>query len=298
MTGTGESLLTLAETLRSPAGALSLGWSRTLCRNVDQSGHNCAAYHGIWPYVLRFGMAHSPQHQREFYRAAIGEAINSSRGRRILASGAADYSLPATLLWACAQAEVTPDLTVADICETPLRLCAWFGKVAGVPLEIAVADILTYRPARPYDIVAAHSFLGYFAPAARGRLVAAWHDLLVPGGRVVLVHRVRADAPDLIRFSASQGKEFYTRFLEQAVRHADELTVTPEALAALSDGFVAHSVFHPLRSGEELAALFEVNGFSVTSLTIDPIDPAGPSTSPGPILAGGVEYAKLVAIRR
>jgi SAM-dependent methyltransferase len=292
MTAPADFYLTSAADLLPEACALGLAWSRQLCRYVDHSGHDCAAYHGLWPYLLRFGLATGTPRHAEFYRDAI-----RGGGNRVLASGAADYHLPATMMWAYAESGATPDLTVVDICETPLRLCQWFGERVGAPIETVTSDILSFQPERRYDFVAVHSFMGLFPPANWGRLVASWYDSLVPGGRVAMVHRLRPDAPELIRFTADQAKDFRARFLRQALRHAAELPVTPEELAALTDGYTAHSVIYPLRSCDELTALFEGNGFKIDSLAVDPIDPTMPATSPGPTLLGGAEYVRLIAVK-
>jgi hypothetical protein len=292
----GDAILALAAALLPEAAARSVGWSRELCRHVDHSGHDCAAYHAVWPYILLFGMATGPQRQREFYRAAVQDAVLDG-GTRVLISGAADHNLAATVMWAYAMADAPPEIAVLDVCETPLRLSVWFADQVGARIETIAADILNYRAARPYDIIFAHSFIGLFAPDTWEQLFGSWRDALVPGGRVVMVHRVRRNAPDLIRFSASQAADLHARFLRHANARVDETGVAADVFPALIDKYVAHSAIYPLRSEQDLVALFERVGFRIDSLTLDPIDPQGPGTSPGPTLGGGVEYVKLVAAK-
>jgi SAM-dependent methyltransferase len=293
----GDAILALAAALLPEAATRSVGWSRELCRHVDHSGRDCGAYHGVWPYILWFGLATPPQRQRRFYGAALGEAVRTG-ARRILISGAADYNLPATALWACRAAAIDPRLTVLDICETPLRLSSWFAERAGFAVETVVGDIITYRPAQRFDAVVVHSFLGNFVPEARGQLVRSWWDVLMPGGRVILVNRVRPDAPDVIRFSPAQTESLRARVLAEAQQRAASLAFPPDRVAALIDGFAAHNVVFPLRAPESLAALFADNGFHVHTLAVDSADPVGPLVSPGPTLTGGVDYIELVAIKR
>lgn len=293
-----DFFLVRAEELAAQAGRLALTWAPELCRAVDHSGHDCAAYHGIWPFIRLFGMATGPQLAREFYRTAVLDALAAGGGRRVLISGAADHNLAATTMWGYAKADAEPEITLLDICETPLRLSAWFADQVGARIETVAADILAYRTTRPYDLIVAHSFIGLFAPATWSSLFESWRDALVPGGRVVMVHRVRPQAPDLIRFSAEQAAEFKRRFLDHAALRAGETGIAPAVFPTLIDKYIAHSVIYPLRAAQDLADLFGRLGFRVDSMTLDPIDPQGPSTSPGPTLAGGVEYVKLVATKQ
>jgi hypothetical protein len=290
-------ILDLATSLIPGAAARSPVWSRDWCRHVDHSGHDCAAYHGIWPYIVWFGLATPPQLQKTFYRDALAELLHAGR-RRILLSGAADYNLPATAWWACLMAGSVPDLTLIDICETPLNLSVWFAAQAGLPLETARADTLDYRSAQPYDAILAHSFFGNFGPERWPDLIRAWRDLLAPGGRVVLVNRLRPEATDLIRFTPAQVEDLRWRFLAAAERRTADLPLPLADIAALIDGFAAHNVVFPLRSRDDFIALFEAAGFTIASLAVDAAVASAPSTAAGPTLAGGVAYLKLVAVKR
>ncbi len=276
---------------------LARAWAKTLCRHVNESGISCAVYHGLWQDLRRLGLAAGPRRGAQFFLDAFHDAVRAG-GRRILVSGAVDYCLPAIVLWAATAAGAKPDLTVIDICETPLRLCAWYGDRIGVEIGTVRSDILDYEPAAPYDIVVAHSLLSEIPPAARGRLIAKWRDCLVPGGRVIGVNRVRPDAPEVLWFTAEQTKEFHELLLREATLHAAELDIAPEELAASTDSYVAYRLVYPLRSREVLSALFEDNGFRVASLTADVPDPRYPGNSQGPTLAGGPVHLKFVAIRQ
>jgi SAM-dependent methyltransferase len=238
-----------------------------------------------------------PRPQKEFFRAATEEAVRGG-ARRVLISGTADYNLPALALWACAAAGLMPEMTVIDVCETPLRLCTWFAERSGVKMETVLGDIMTYRPEHAFDLIFVHSFLGYFPSAAWDRLISAWRGALAPGGRVILVNRIRPNAPQTVGFSAEQAKAFHARLLQEAVRHADEIGVDPERVAAMTDRYAACCVMYSLRSVDALTAAFEAGGFRIALLEVDESESAKSGTSPGPTLAGGAEYVKLVARKR
>lgn len=95
--------------------------AQRLCR-ADPTRGSCAWYHGFWQYVRLLDFGTTPRDHADFYREALLGPI-SAGDRRILVSGTADYAMPACILWIGGLAGVKPDLTVLDICPTPLRLC-------------------------------------------------------------------------------------------------------------------------------------------------------------------------------
>jgi hypothetical protein len=277
---------------------LARAWAKTLCRHVNESGVSCAGYHAIWQDLRRLGLipfAAPPAHA-QFFLHAFSDAIRSGH-RRVLVSGSADYSMPAVVLWAFAAAGATPEVTVVDICETPLRLCAWYADHIGARIETIASDISAYRPAQPYDVIVTHSFLGEFSPIQRERLVALWHDWLVPGGRVITINRIHTDGPRTMHRTAEQVEPFHARLRREATARIDELGITPAELAALADDYLAHLTFYPLHSRQELMSLFEENGFGIDLFAVDS-DAAGSRWPSGVTVTGKFERAKLVAIRR
>lgn len=287
--------LVAAQALLPEAAGLSLRLSPQLCRHGG--GHYCGGYHGMRPLLLWFGMDTGPSPHKEFFRIAIADAVREG-ARRVLVSGAADYQLPALVLWACAATGLTPELSVIDLCQTPLRLCTWFGERTGATIETVVGDIAAYRPERPFDLVCVHSFLGYFPPSDWAGLIAGWNRSLAPGGRVILVNRYRPHAPETVGFSAAQADAFQARVLDRARNQGRDIGIDPDQVAAMIADHVEYLVMHALRSVDALTAVFEAGGFRIAALEVDEPDPARAQNSSGPALAGGAEYVKLVAVKR
>ena len=202
------------EDLLAEAATLGVDWSRELCRHVTPSGETCAGYHGTWQFLRLFGIANAVQNDAAFFQEVIGAAVRRG-ARRILIAGCADFAMPAMALWACRREGVEPDLTVIDVCETPVRLNRWYAERVGAKLTAEAGDVLDYRAARPFDIVCSHFVVGLFAPEARPTLVARWRDLLAPGGLFATATRIAPDAPDLERFSATQAHDFRVNMLRE-----------------------------------------------------------------------------------
>lgn len=280
--------------------ALSAPHARALaaryCRHVDHSGVGCRDYHGAWQYLRLLDLVTTPRDHAPFYVSALLRAIRAGR-RRVLISGAVDYSMLAVVLAAFDAAGVAGDITMVDVCETPVRLNRWYADRAGAAITTEVTDILEYRPAAPYDLILTHSFLGAFDPDARRRLVSAWRDWLKPGGEAATVIRIRRDLPKVVKFDQDGTTRFREIVRREASLRAAEFDIGLDALDALVAGYLAQRAVYPIGSCEELASLFETNGFRVTALNLEPLKTIGSGKPSGPTLRGGAEYAKILAAR-
>jgi SAM-dependent methyltransferase len=268
-----------------------------LCPFDPRRGTTCAWYHGIWQYLRLFDLNTTPRDHAAFYRAALIEPIRAG-DRRLLVSGTADYALPACLLWICRLAGAKPDITVLDICPTPLRLCEWYAERQGATIATAAVNILDYDDPAPFDVVATHSFLGRFAPDERVALVSRWHRLLRPGGRVVMVNRIRPDAPDIVRFTPEQGERFVGRVRQAAEGAGRAVDISADALVAMAQDYAAGHRMIPVRSTEEIVQLLEAGGFRIDQLTVGPVASRKTQGPSGPTMSGGAQYAQVVAVRR
>ena len=263
---------------------------------MDHSGVGCGDYHGVWQYLRLLDLVTTPRDHASFYLPTLRRAIDAGRWR-VLVSGAVDYSMLAVTLSAFADAGVAGDVTVVDVCETPIRLCRWYADQVGAEINTEVGDILEHRPKAPYDVIVTHSFLGAFSPSARARLVSSWRDWLRREGGVATVIRIRRDPPSVVRFDAGEASAFRARVRREAALRSQELAIDLDALDALVEGYLAQRVVYPIGSREELAQLFETNGFRVDSLVVEPLEAAGDGRPSGPTLRGGAQYAKILAAR-
>lgn len=266
-----------------------------LCR-ADSAQGGCAWYHGFWQYLRVLDFVTTPRDHAAFYSRALAGPI-AAGARRVLISGAADYGLPACMLWIFRSAGARPDLTVLDLCATPVRLSEWYAHHVGAVIAPVVQDILAFAPEQPFDIVTTHSFLGRFAPEQRTVLLARWRRLLRPGGLVVTVNRVRPDSPDRVRFTADQADRFAARVREAARNHPSPLDLTEEDLVAMARTYVAAKQTVPVHTPDDIQRLFESAGFRVEQLEVGPVGPRSLTAPTGPTMSGGASYARIVARR-
>jgi hypothetical protein len=269
----------------------------TLCHRDPASGESCAWYHGFWQYLRLFDFITTPRDHAEFYRAALTPAIAAGQ-RRVLISGTADYALLHCLRWIFEAQGASPTVTVLDLCATPLRLNEWYAARHGLAVRAVRSDILAYSQASPFDMICTHSFLGRFAPEVRPTLVARWHELLRPGGRVVTVNRIRPEAPERVGFTPAQAKGLRERVLAATAAAQDRIDVSPEVIATMADAYAhAKQKTHPVRSVAELEELFHGAGFRLEQVVVAPVGPRSTQAPLGPTMSGGANYAQIIAIR-
>jgi hypothetical protein len=181
--------------------AVSSTWPSVDAMRRDLPGHaalaretapvrcrGCAWYHGWWTTWRALQLASGADLHRDRFRDAL-PALPASP--RVLISATADHALLAVTLDVLGDRAHTSRIHVLDRCETPLVLCDAFARERGVQLELHASDLLAFTHETRFDLVVVHALLGFFAPEQRPELFARWHDLLAPGGHLVLVQRVR-----------------------------------------------------------------------------------------------------------
>jgi SAM-dependent methyltransferase len=269
-----------------------------LCRADPGTGETCAWYHGFWQYLRVLDLVTTPAHHADFLREAFRGAAGDGNRLRVLISGAIDYSMLAGVLWACGLHAVSAEVTVVDICDTPLFLNHWYARRVGCRIRSFRSDILDHPAEAAYDVVCTHSLLGQFAPARRNELVARWRQALRPGGRVITVNRIRPDGgAERAGFSPEQARALREAAMCLSPVQCEQLEIPPDELVRGAERYAARRRPYPVRSREELAALFEEAGFTLEHLSCAPVAATHAIAVSGPTIAGGAEYARLVARR-
>jgi SAM-dependent methyltransferase len=265
------------------------------CRIDPETGERCDWYHGFWPYLRLLDVVGSPFRHARFFRTALAPLIETGDYGRVLVSGAVDYVMPAVAIDIYRGLGAPLDLTVIDVCETPLALCRWFAERRGVPLAAIASDILDYDRPESCDVICTHSFLGMFAPEPRRALVRRWHRLLRPGGVVATLVRLRPGAgADRVGFTAGEAEAFVAALVRKA--EAVPLDLDRATLTSAGRAYVARQRPWRLRGIDEIDSLFRDAGFALDLLRQD--DSERPSAGPasGPTARGG-SYALIVARR-
>jgi SAM-dependent methyltransferase len=268
-----------------------------LCRTEPATGETCAWYHGFWQYLRLLGMGTSPAGHAGFFRDAFARL--AGRPARVLVAGGADYSMLAHAIAACRSAGVQAQFTMVDWCETPLALARWYAQRRSLAVQTERRNLLEdgSDEAR-YDALCTHALLGHFRPAERTRLIAGLARALRPGGMLFLANRLRPGAPDApATFSAAQVEQFVNAVAAQWREAGPLAGIDVAQFVEAARRYAARQISWPVRSLEEVQTLFESGGFGVEQLTAAPMD-APRDTLDVPTVAGGADYARIVAVKR
>lgn len=246
---------------------LARDWAREHCVQAGYGQTGCAWYHGAWQALRLFGVFQSIRSDDEFILPALTSMLTEGV-RRILISGAADYALLARVVAAAGARRGDLRVTVVDRCATPLKLNAWYGERAGIAVDVVQGDILEFDAPGAFDLVCTHSFICFFAPGDRQRLLQQWWACLAPGGRVLTAQRARTeDHLPVIRYSGHEVEQLAARAYQLAGTQGSMAGFSPELVRDLAIGYGANHWTYLVRTPQSIRDLFEDQGFELETFT-------------------------------
>jgi SAM-dependent methyltransferase len=282
------------------AQSAPIAWrtASTSCYRDPETGETCADYHRTWQYLLLLGVRSSTHTDTPFLLDTF-RALARRGNRRILVSGSADYAMLAHILRACELEDAEPDVTVLDRCETPLILNRWYAARAGISIETIQSDAISFAASDPFDIVCTHSFVGWFSPKDRQRLLATWSGNLRPGGHVITTRRVREATCGEGRhaYDAEELQRFEETVRRAALARHDRLDVDADELLRAAMNDARTRVRYTTASSQELVSLFERSGLEVLVADTDASTPGSEDLPSGPIRGAG-KRVRIVARRK
>jgi SAM-dependent methyltransferase len=226
--------------------------------------HGCRPHHAIWPSLRLLELVGSPDAQEDipFWRDALG-ALSRVEKPRVLLSGASDHGFLELIHGLLGTAGIRATLCLVDRCETPLELNRWYARRAGIELETFRAEILAFTPGRTFDAVLAHAFIDQLPAEKWPPLLAKWRELLHPGGRVVILNRLRsAPEAEAERAATASPVDFDTLIARRNLELPADLRL-PMGLAPEIERCWRGRRLTPFRTKGEVVSLFEASGFSI-----------------------------------
>ncbi|MEQ1901503.1 MAG: class I SAM-dependent methyltransferase [Devosia sp.] len=171
------------------------------------------------------------------YVELLGKAISHRRDRglplTILIAGAADTAIYALVLKAAVRVggeEMARrlDVTIIDLCETPLEMCRKYADHHRLSLSTARSDLGDFQPDRRFGLIAMHGVLPFFPQTRRLEYLQRIGSWLDDEGRLVSAVQINED--DKTKESEAQiGKrlglldEFIANYPEVAAVDVDDI---------------------------------------------------------------------------
>lgn len=168
-----------------------IGNVRTAITMAPECCTQCGDFHMSW-VLRRFDQVDPKEWDgfREGIALGISEALKDGRRPAILIAGAADTGILKSVVDAAylaggdaAVREI--DVTVIDICETPLQMCRNYAAQHGINVVTERTDIGSYAPGSRYDVIAFHEVLAFFPEDQRLSFMKGIVSWARPGGLIV-----------------------------------------------------------------------------------------------------------------
>ena len=268
------------------------------CRSNDGLSNDCSWYHGSWLFFRTLGLVSDPGIHKPLFIEGFKPLLKSDDFSRVLISGAVDYSMLATVLEIYQKNNTELDVTVVDICQTPLELCQWYAKQQGEVINTITSDILNFSSTELFDVICTHAFMGNFDKRQRLDLVSSWGSLLRIGGKVITVQRIRPGFNyKKARFSRQQARLFGDSVLQQAKKQSDLFLTEAVKIGAMAEEYAQKFFSYPVHSKEEIKQLFTNAGFIVEKLEVHQFGEKNKSSLSGPTIPDLAEYAFIIAVK-
>lgn len=158
------------------------------CHGGYVDNDNCDWYHSAWPYLRILDKVSSPTWHFDFYYEQFISVLKNNSN--VLISGTADYTLLALIFFAAKKNNITPNIWVCDICNTPLLACKYFADFNSFKLNTFKGDIKSINISESFDIITTDAFLTRFNYIEKTAILSKWAQLLTPNGKVVTTVRI------------------------------------------------------------------------------------------------------------
>ena len=202
-----------------------------------------------------------------FYRDTLADALTRVKHPKVLISAAADYGMLCTLHQAIEYAGVEADITLIDICQSPIQSSEWYAARHGVSLTCKVDNLLSSRiPENGYDLVVTDEFLTVLKDPDKPTIVNQWRRILKPGGYLVTTAMLgKPTTMELREGYAAKARERLLQYGPQLFSNYS--TEMEQNLIADCARFASFHTRHMLRDENQIRGLFTDAGFKFQVLS-------------------------------
>lgn len=237
----------------------------SLCCSHDHvNNDSCQWYHSIWQYLRLLDMVSTPSWHHDFYINHLFDNVEGNKRVPVLISGTADYSILSYVLHVAKNKEIDADVSVIDLCETPLFACRWYANKLNKKVNAMQTSVFDLDENIKYDMVCADAFLTRFKGEQFKNVVSKWYNVLNPGGIAVTTVRVHdenhACPKEPLETAVQKFKEKAIQRMEVWERH---INLTTEEMGEKAEAYARTMVSNYLGTKEHILEEIKNCGFSV-----------------------------------
>lgn len=259
--------------------------------------NSCKNYHEMWQYFRLIGLISTISTDDDFLTETFRSYAREGSHSKILISASADYGMLARIINAYKKEKAPVDITILDLCNTPLEINKWYALKNGVEISVWQGDIVDFNSEFTFDLVCTHSFIGLLPEMKRKLAIRKWYSLLRKGGKVVTTARIRHESmSDTVNFSLKEATAFRDKALK-LLKHVD--SETPLDSNVIADGafeYALNKKSSPIHTPDILESYFKDAGFENIEL-IEPLNSTADKPS-GPIKGKKSARYRIIAHRQ
>jgi ubiquinone/menaquinone biosynthesis C-methylase UbiE len=245
--------------------------SNLYCEGSYLATNDCNWYHGAWQYLRLIGLVSTPKWHENFYQNSLDTSLHKCEKAVVLISGTADYGILEQLYNTRCINNIS-DVTVMDICESPLKICRWYHEKFGpsdVNFNAVKRDIMNNMTAEnSQDIIITDAFLSRFSRDKRVTIVNQWFRILKPGGHVITTLRVEETLSGKITSSKNDVQKFIKRSESHIRRVGTIFSYLNDKIISKAKNYAENITSSPVNNTEEIQELFSSFENSIATSTI------------------------------
>lgn len=237
------------------------------CSHNHINDFSCRWYHSIWQYLRLLNMVSSPSWHHDFYTKQLFSNSLSGEQANVLISGTADYSMLAYVIKAAKNKNIDAQISVADLCETPLFACRWYANKVNQKFYALQTNIFDLNVRDEFSMICADAFLTRFKGEQLLQVLKKWYSMLKPGGIVVTTIRVHDEkhiCPDIPTDEAVQN--FKVKAMKRAAVWEKYINLTVDELGEKAEYYAKTMVSNNLGTKEHILETIKGCGFKLNHI--------------------------------
>jgi ubiquinone/menaquinone biosynthesis C-methylase UbiE len=233
------------------------------CRGSYINKGNCSWYHTSWQYLRLLDLVSTPFWHNNFYIKHIQQEMRERNENKVLISGTADYAMLQHVHKASKENTIKPDITILDLCRTPLEICRWYADryMSDYNINFVQKDAKnTDFKDGTFDIIVTDAFLTRFKQSDRKKFVNEWSRLLDKSGVIITTIRLNSGKDQEIK-SKTGDVHYYIHKAKIRLEKKELLHPIKDKILDKAKLYAENIISYPFREKDAIQKLF--NDFEV-----------------------------------